>query len=148
MIAGDMERRSFLVGLAAAFAAPALVRAGSLEYVPRGLRLLPWPWVWRDGAPYIVPGEYHLPRGLIIPNGTVGAVAESSHFIIPKGTGLVASVNAKHWRVYNNIFTAEGPTNWWDNCMSLDDPGDISYNYSRSNIHEPSRSILSDEPTS
>lgn len=36
-----MRRRSFITGLAAAFAAPALVRASSLEYVPRGVLLKP-----------------------------------------------------------------------------------------------------------
>lgn len=36
-----MERRKFLTGALSLLAAPALVRASSLEYVPRGLVLTP-----------------------------------------------------------------------------------------------------------
>lgn len=62
-----MKRRSFLAGLAVAFAAPALVRAASLDFVPRGLALPPWPWVLQENGWYTIPrGSYVLHKPLVI----------------------------------------------------------------------------------
>lgn len=65
-----MRRRTFLTGLSGLIAAPALVRAASLDYVPRGMVLarLPWPWVMRaDGVATIPPAIYELGRPLESP---------------------------------------------------------------------------------
>lgn len=43
-----IRRRSFITGLAAAFATPAIVKAASLDYVPRGALLRRDYTIWSD----------------------------------------------------------------------------------------------------
>jgi hypothetical protein len=45
-----MNRRRFLIGTGALLMAPALVRASSLEYVPRAEKVLPLQIWWRHEA--------------------------------------------------------------------------------------------------
>lgn len=49
-----MHRRSFLTGAAALIATPSLVRASSLEYVPRGVKLGTWTPLL-DAKVFVVP---------------------------------------------------------------------------------------------
>lgn len=80
-------RRAFLTGLAALIATPALVRASSLDYVPRlsvaerRARAI-WPWVETRPGHFVIPGgrEYTLTSRLRPPPGAVSVKVKDCLF--------------------------------------------------------------------
>lgn len=64
-----LTRRGFVAGLAALIAAPAIVRASSMDYIPRGFDITYAPWVKTGPGRFDLVGQFVRLNGRGYPNG-------------------------------------------------------------------------------